>query len=158
MPRIITNIFKKLTEPEKKEIKKLSEEFGDVEFFELTQKEPDLKDSIKFILDNFNIKKIIENISLLDSFKSLLQKLLLISENKSEIPIEIQFWFKDTLNPAALNIAFAVKEVAELRNMIDSLKNKLITDIFSVHKELSGDKIIWIGFDKENNSCKIQFK
>ena len=81
----------------------------------------------------------------------------MISENKSEIPIEIQFWFKDTLNPAALNIAFAVKEVAELRNMIDSLKNKLITDIFSVHKELSGDKIIWIGFDKENNSWNIQF-
>ena len=157
MPRITTNLLKELTEFEKEEIRKTGKEFGEIELGEHVQKNLNLKETVKFVLDGFLLKKLLGNVSLWNLFESLLQKLFLIARNKNGAPLEIQFWIRDTSNPAALNIAFGAREEDEFKDRIISLKNKLITDIFSTHRELEKNKIIWIGFDEENNLWSIQF-
>ncbi len=156
MPKIITNLFKNLTEIEKEEIRQAEKQFGEIGLYEYVQKGVRLEEIIKFIFDGFVLKNFIRDAILWDSFKSLLQKVFLIASKKSDKPDGIQVWIKDTTNPTAINIAFSIKKEEELFNLMVTLREKLTTNIFSVNKDQEKGKIIWMGFDRENKVWRIQ--
>ena len=156
MPRIITNLFKNLTESEKEEIKRIGKEFGEIGLYEYIQKSIELEKIIKFIFDGFVLKNLVRDALLWDSFKLLLQKVFLIAGKKSNKPQGIQVWIKDTTNPAVINIAFSIKKKEELSSLMVTLREKLTTSVFSVNQDQEKGKIIWMGFDRENKVWTIQ--
>jgi len=156
MPRIITNLFKNLTELEKEEIKQAGKQFGEIGLYEYVQKGVGLEEIIKFIFDGFVLKNFIRDAILWDSFKFLLQKVFLIASKKSDKPHGIQVWIKDTTNPAAINIAFSIKKEEELFDLMVTLREKLTTNVFSINKDQEKGKIIWMGLDRENKVWTIQ--
>jgi nitrate reductase NapAB chaperone NapD len=156
MLQIATNIFKNLSKIEKEEIKTAGKKFGKIEIHEYFQKGVGLEEIIKFIFDEFALKNLIEDVLLWDSFKSLLQKIFNIAITKSEIPTGIQIWIRDITNPAAINIAFSIKTLDDIQELLVSLRTKLDIEIFSVKKEQQKGKIFLVAFDKENNNWLIK--
>jgi hypothetical protein len=156
MPKIVTNIFKDLTDEEKKEIELAGVGLGRVEIGEYVEKGFGLEEVIKFIFDGFVLTKFLRDALLWDCFKSLLQKVFDVVSKKKKSPIELQTWIRDVTNPAAINVTFSVKTPEDIHELLTSLRTKLDAEVFSNDKEKLKGKIIWMGFDRENKIWKIQ--
>jgi len=156
MPVIATNIFKKLTDQDKKELQEISKGFGGVEISEYIQKGLDVEEVVKYILDGFALKNIVRDAILWDSFKALLRFLFNIAVRKFNKIIEMQIWIRDINNPAAINITFSIKEEKEVQDLFVVLRSQLENEIFIKRKESEKGKIIWVAFDRETKSWLIK--
>lgn len=156
MPTIATDLFGKLTEIEKEELKSIGGVFNTIKFTEYTQKAAETAGVIKIIFDGFNIKDISQNISLWDSFRALLKEMFKIAEREKDEFVEVQVWIRDTSNPSAMNITFSAKQGEELSDLLLTLRGSLDTNIFALGKEKEPGKLIFMGFDKERRGWTMQ--
>ena len=156
MPKIITNIFGKLSEKDKDEIKNAANIFGELGIAEYIQKGLGLEEVVKLIFSDFNLKNIVRDAMLWESFKSLIAHIFKIVSGKIEKQTEIQIWIQDTKNPAGLNAAFSLKNEQNIQDLLTTLRTKLENDIFSKNREQEKGKIFLAAFDKEEQVWLIK--
>ncbi len=156
MLNIATNIFRKLSEEDKKEIQKPEDVFGEVEISEYIQKGLEVEDVVKFILQGLIFENFVKDALLWESFQQLLRSIFNIAVKRDDKPREVQIWVQDTTNPASLNIAFSMKQEEAIKNLLTTLRTKLGEDVFSKNKHQEAGKILWVAFDKETNKWLIK--
>jgi len=156
MLKISTNIFKKISEEEKKDIQNLGKDFGSISVHDYSEKGIGLEEVIKVIFQGFALKGIIENTVLWGSLKELIGLIFNISVKKFDKPVEVQVWISDASNLAALNVVFSIKKESEIHDLFTALRIKLNEDVFSKGKEQEKGKIFWIAFDKENEDWLVK--
>jgi len=156
MLNIATNIFRKLSDEDKKEIQKPEDVFGKVEISEYIQKGLESEEVAKFIFQGFIFRNLIEDVLLWESFQQLFKSIFNITIKKVDRQTEVQIWVQDTSNPASLNVVFSIKQEEDIKNLLITLRTKLEEDIFSKNKQQETGKILWVAFDKETSKWLIK--
>lgn len=156
MPNIVTNIFRQFSKEEKDGIKNAGKILGELSIAEYIQKGLELKDAVKFIFSDFDLKNLARDAVLWESFKSLIIYIFKIVIGKIEKPTEVQIWIQDTKNPAGLNATFSIKHEQDIQDLLTTLRTKLENEIFSKNREQEKGKIFWAAFDREKQVWLIK--
>lgn len=156
MPTIATNIHKELSTIEKKEILAAAKPLGVIQIHEYKEKGVGLEEIIKFICEGFDLKRVLLDSVLWDSFKSLFEFVYRLVAKKFKKAKEVQFWIRDTSNPSAINIAFSLQQENGVHDLFILLRTKLDHDIFSKKREQESSKIFWIAYDNQTKEWLIK--
>ena len=156
-----TNIINKMSLSHKQDLeadaKKLFKIISGWGLSEYKEKEIEDNQQSKFFLGDLPLKDMLGDISVWDSFSQLVNKIFDYYQKDVGSSDELQFWVTSLQKPLPINIFFSVKNMAEISEKMQSLRDTLlISKVFDVVTGIEG-KILIVGYDNEGNAWRINY-